>query len=67
MFAIDVCEEPGFLRLAVTGHQSMEADSKIDEAIARICGERSATDILIDIRALTGRLSVLENHFAAST
>lgn len=45
----------------------METDSQIDEAIARICMERGARAILIDIRALTGRLSVVENHLAATT
>ena len=66
-FAIDLREAPGFLRLAVTGRQSLETDSRIVEAIVRICVDREATAVLIDIRALTGRLSVLENHLAAST
>ncbi len=67
MFEIDVSERPGYLRFAVTGRQSPETDPQIDDAIARICVDREATAILIDIRALSGRLTVLENYMAAST
>lgn len=44
-----------------------ETDLLIDEEIRRKCGEIGASRVLIDIRRMQGRLSMLENFQAGAT
>lgn len=67
MFRIDTVDETGFLRFNVEGNQDPQTDVDIDLAIARECIDRDARAALVDIRRLTGRLSMVENHEAART
>lgn len=67
MFDIDVIKTAGFLRFVVSGTLDAQSDMEIDAAIARACVEHNARAMLIDIRDMVGRLSVMENHEAAKS
>ena len=67
MYKLDLVDGLKFLTVTVHGIQDLKTDAEIDIEIATECAKRGATAVLIDIRPLKGRLSIIDNHLAAKT
>ena len=62
MYKLDLVDGLKFLTVTVHGIQDLKTDAEIDIEIATECAKRGATAVLIDIRPLKGRLSIIDNQ-----
>jgi len=65
MYELDVKNEGHYLHVTVSGELNPTTDAAIDAEIVRKCVSNSVSLVLVDIRAATTRLSMIENHYAA--
>jgi len=56
-----------YLHATASGILNAETDKQIDEELVQICQDEGYKALLIDIRAMAGRLSIVENYQAAAT
>lgn len=65
VFSLEFETDPGWLLVTARGFLDEESDRLIDERVMEECRQRGLDAVLIDIRAMHGRLGIAANHEAA--
>jgi hypothetical protein len=67
VYSLKIERKAAYLQATATGILNAETDKQIDEELVQICQDEGYRALLIDIRPMKGRLSIVENYQAAAT